>query len=43
MGAEIPSALSGRMILPGHDTRGIAPGWHIPRRGRGKGRVLIKV
>jgi len=34
--AQESSALSGRTMKPGHDTRGVAPGWHPPRRWRGK-------
>jgi hypothetical protein len=32
---ESPSALSGRMTLCVRDSRGVAPGWHAPRRWRG--------
>jgi hypothetical protein len=27
-------ALKGRRMTFGHDTRGVAPGWHSPRRWR---------
>ena len=27
-------ALKGRRMTFGHDTRGVAPGWHAPRRWR---------
>src|SRR5512141_1648227 len=33
-GRRNPSALSGRTMIPGNDTRGVAPGWHPPRRWR---------
>lgn len=33
-GRRIPSALSGRTVSIGCSTRGVAPGWHPPRRWR---------